>query len=171
MPYQIPFSLITLYTHLNTDTHFWAHCSHSNRRGSEGGGAMLLTRWTSSGGFLVYFSNGEGKKSPNIYERLLGKIFHKKSYVMFEVLWNLFVNNSTLNIVTYNLPGPRGYVWPAATACQWINMSMMSLFLFTRPRVLTLWSLICEVPTFVDECVECSTVILGDNMDTDSVWS
>lgn len=39
---------------------------------------MLLTRWTSSDGFLVYFSNGEGKKSPNIYERLLGKIFHKK---------------------------------------------------------------------------------------------
>jgi len=30
MPYQILFSLITLYTHLNMDTHFWTHCSHSN---------------------------------------------------------------------------------------------------------------------------------------------
>lgn len=36
MPYQIPFSLITLYTHLNTDSNFWTHCSHSNiREGKE----------------------------------------------------------------------------------------------------------------------------------------
>lgn len=29
--------LITLYTHLNTNTHFWIYCSHSNRRGGKVG--------------------------------------------------------------------------------------------------------------------------------------
>lgn len=32
MAYQIPLCLIALYTHLNMDTHFWTHCSHSNIR-------------------------------------------------------------------------------------------------------------------------------------------
>lgn len=43
-----PFPLITLYTHLNTDTHFWIHCSHSNVRGGKGG-ATFCTRWKSFG--------------------------------------------------------------------------------------------------------------------------
>lgn len=43
-----PFPLITLYTHLNTDTHFWTHCSHSNIRGGKGG-AAFCTRWKSFG--------------------------------------------------------------------------------------------------------------------------
>lgn len=53
MPYQMPFCLITLYTHLNTDTHFWTHCSHWNK--GRKGRDTFCTRWKTSARFLVYF--------------------------------------------------------------------------------------------------------------------